>query len=386
MKNFRRIRWPFLAAALLLGACPASRPAPAVDGWRIFRGDEGLTGASPGKLGDKPELLWKFKTGGPVKSSPVIAGGRVFVGSDDGNVYALALADGARLWAFKTHDAVEAAPLAAGGLIYVGSADANFYCLDADGKLRWKFKTGDRILGSANFLTPAGGRGARIVVGSYDNKLYCLQADKGKLVWSYESDNWINGSPAVAEGRIVFGGCDQKIHVVSAADGKAIRIIDAGSYIAASAALARDEIYIGHYQGKLLRADAATGEIVWSYGDGESAFFSSPALAGDRVVVGCDDQSVHCVRRKDGRRLWTFATGDAVESSPVVCDGKVIFGSDDGRLYILALADGRKLWSHDIGGRIASSPAVAGGIIVVGCEDGFIYAFGRRREDIRKSP
>jgi outer membrane protein assembly factor BamB len=32
---------------------------------------------------------WKFKTDGPVVSSPWVAEGVLYVGSDDGNVYAL---------------------------------------------------------------------------------------------------------------------------------------------------------------------------------------------------------------------------------------------------------------------------------------------------------
>ena len=33
-------------------------------------------------------MLWKFKTGGGVYSSPAVANGTVYIGSYDGNLYA----------------------------------------------------------------------------------------------------------------------------------------------------------------------------------------------------------------------------------------------------------------------------------------------------------
>ena len=36
-------------------------------------------------------LLWQYRTGGPVYSSPSVADGVVYVGSDDSNIYAFHL-------------------------------------------------------------------------------------------------------------------------------------------------------------------------------------------------------------------------------------------------------------------------------------------------------
>ena len=69
-----------------------------------------LTGVAASSLPERLDLLWTFKAAGPVKSSPAIVQGRVFIGSDDGNVYALALADGKKVWAFKTGGEIESSP------------------------------------------------------------------------------------------------------------------------------------------------------------------------------------------------------------------------------------------------------------------------------------
>jgi outer membrane protein assembly factor BamB len=197
----------------------------------------------------------------------------------------------------------------------------------------------------------------------------------GKAVWTYETDNYINGSPAVDDKKTVFGGCDAMIHVVSLTDGREILQIDSESYIAASAAFLDGQVYVGNYDNVLIKADIASGKIVWKYTDSDAPFFSSPAVGRSVVVFGGRDRRVHCVSRKDGKAIWTFETLGEVDSSPVICGDKVIVGSEDGRLYLLKLSDGKKVWSYDIGQPVTSSPAVVNQMVVVGSDDGYVYAF-----------
>src|ERR1051326_1249456 len=68
------------------------------ENWPMFRGSQALLGVAKGSLAGKLNLLWSFKTGGPVKSSPAIEQNQVFFGSGDANVYALNFADGKKLW------------------------------------------------------------------------------------------------------------------------------------------------------------------------------------------------------------------------------------------------------------------------------------------------
>ena len=67
-----------------------------------------------------------------------------------------------------------------------------------------------------------------MLVGSYDFKLHCVDAATGRSNWVYETGNYINGSPAVANGQAVFGGCDGLLHVISLADGKQVKEVEAG--------------------------------------------------------------------------------------------------------------------------------------------------------------
>ena len=144
--------WPWCAGAA----------APGGD-WPMFRGGPALTGVAAGQLPDRLVLLWTFKTAGPVKSSPAIAQDRVFIGSDDGHLYALTLAEGNKVWAFKTGGGVESSPLVLDGKVFVGSSDAFLYALEAGtGKLAWKYETGDKILGAPNWSKSGDGSGAGV--------------------------------------------------------------------------------------------------------------------------------------------------------------------------------------------------------------------------------
>ena len=50
-------------------------------------------------------------------------------GSDDGKVYALDLNTGELLWSHRTNNKVQASPIVINGRVYIGSRDGNFYAI-----------------------------------------------------------------------------------------------------------------------------------------------------------------------------------------------------------------------------------------------------------------
>ena len=72
--------------------------------------------------------IWNFATRARVESSPAIADGRVFVGSNDGRFYVLNLTDGAKVWEFTAGAPLLASPAIAKGRIVIGSQDGRLYC------------------------------------------------------------------------------------------------------------------------------------------------------------------------------------------------------------------------------------------------------------------
>jgi len=367
------------------GSGPAEPTAP---DWPMFRGTADLAGVAQGSLPNRLKAAWKFKTGGPVRSSAAIEGGRVFVGSNDEHLYCLDLATGRQIWSAKTEGEIESSPLVAGGMVYVGSYDSYLYAFDAaTGTIRWKYETDGKIAAAPTYARSPDGRREWILAGSYDTKVHCVDAQTGKPEWTAATSNYINGTVAVAGGRVVFASCDALIHVLALADGAETAKIDVEAYVAGSAALVGDLLYVGNTRGVLLAADLATGKVAWRYevesgpdheGSGDTGFYSSPAVAGNVVLIGCRDKALHAFDRGTGKQVWVFPTRGPIDGSPVVCGNKVVVGSGDGRLYMVRLADGKQVWSYEIGQPISASPAVAAGMVVIGSDDGWVYGFAAR--------
>ncbi|MFT4840141.1 MAG: outer membrane protein assembly factor BamB [Planctomycetota bacterium] len=367
------------AAATKVRVVARANIAPAIatpTEWPHYRGNPQLQGEAPGRIGSKPTLAWTYATKDEILSSPAIADGLVFIGSTDNSVYAIDQVTGVKRWSYATQDMVEAPALVLDGRVYIGSSDGFLYALDAKtGKLAWKFETQDKILGGANWFTAKNGE-TRIVVGSYDANVYCLD-DSGNKMWAYETDNYVNGTPAIYNGEIVFGGCDAGLHLVNVETGVRVNKVELGSgcQVAGSVALYKGKAYFGHYGNEFLSVDLTSGAIDWRYASKRDGFVSSPALNDTYVVFGGRDKNLHCVLRKDGTPQWKFQTRRKVDASPVITGDKVVFGSGDGRLYLLSLKDGKELWNYDVGKAIYSSPAVVNGLIVVGTGDHRVYAF-----------
>ena len=345
--------------------------------WPLYRGDAGLSGVSDDAVPDTPVLLWNFKTGDGVKSSPVVAGGKVYAGSADGFLYALDLKTGKQLWTYAVSNAIEAAPLVVSNLVVVGALDGTLHAVTAaDGRPVWKYRTDAQIAGAANPIpgTPW------LAVGSHDSKVHCIELATGNAVWSYESDSFVNATPAASGKYVVFRGCDAAIHVVDAKSGKGVGKVETESHIAGSAAIRDGHAYVGNYAGEMLAVSLKDRNTMWKYADekGGRPFFSSPAVDDRHVIVGCRDKQVYCFERATGKILWRFRARRPVDSSPVIAGNRVVVGSDDGRLYILDKADGKMVWSYEIGSAVGTSPAVAHGAIIVGASDGRVYAFGRK--------
>jgi outer membrane protein assembly factor BamB len=128
-----------LAALIVLAGLSVTRQTPVAfaDGptssWPQYRCDPSHSGDSPHELtigtanAGTLSLYWRYETGDLVWSSPAVVDGVVFVGSDDGNVYALDAASGARLWQRRTGGGIWSSPAVVDGVVFVGSDDGDLY-------------------------------------------------------------------------------------------------------------------------------------------------------------------------------------------------------------------------------------------------------------------
>jgi outer membrane protein assembly factor BamB len=315
------------------------------------------------------DLDWSFTTGAAVESSPAVANGVVYVGSYDGNVYALNATTGAKLWSFTTADYVLSSPAVANGVVYVGSDDSNVYALNAStGAKLWSFTTGSGVLSS-----PAVANGV-VYVGSYDGNVYALNATTGAKLWSFATSYPVYSSPAVANGVVYVGSYLGYLYALNANTGAELwSWYNEGSSINVAPAVANGVVYVPDIYGCEDAVNATTGEDVGGICT-KGAVESSAAVANGVVYVASDDYNLYAFR--GDTVLWTFGGfAGEVFTSPAVANGVVYVGSTFANVYALNASTGAVLWSFATSGAVYSSPAVANGVVYVGSDDFKLYAF-----------
>jgi len=77
------------------------------------------------------QVKWKYATGSEVNSSPAVANGVVYAGSQNGTFYALRASTGRKRWSYGTGGQVQSSPAVANGVVYFDSFDGNVYALKA---------------------------------------------------------------------------------------------------------------------------------------------------------------------------------------------------------------------------------------------------------------
>jgi outer membrane protein assembly factor BamB len=272
-------------------------------------------------------------------SSPVVEGGRVFIGSGDHHVYALDLATGALLWKFKTGNVVHASPAVAAGTVYIGSWDRHLYALDAKtGAKRWAFATGDDtdIYNQVGIASSAAVAEGGVFFGCRDGRFYAVDAQSGRLRWSHDNHKgWVIASPAVHAGKVYFPTSDgRRFKALDAATGALVFELENRAISFSSPALAGSVAYFGTSDGWLQAVDLATGKLRGAFQTegnrqngakylDDKGHFNHAALYPENTLegmfIGVD-------------RMYSMG---AVLSSPVIAEGVLYVGSADGRLYAL---------------------------------------------------
>jgi outer membrane protein assembly factor BamB len=159
-----------------------------------------------------------------VYSSPAVAAGVAFVGSTDGNLYAVDIVSGAQKWKFEAKSRITSSPALAGGLVYFGAYNGNFYAVNAaDGQLKWKFQTAGERRYSGTHLhgsqpaaetmpdpfdfylsSPTIWKGA-VFFGNGDGNVYSLNAASGAMNWKFKTGDVVHASPAISDGALFVG-------------------------------------------------------------------------------------------------------------------------------------------------------------------------------------
>jgi parallel beta-helix repeat protein/predicted outer membrane repeat protein len=179
-----------------------------------YKISEPITWRTPGPSRDKP--IWHYEPNLPPLSSPAVGYyGMVYVGGEDGKLYAIN-GEGELLWTHTTDGPIYSSPVVSpDGKIYACSLDGGLYALGHDGSELWSFETGGfGAVGGSIFGRPAiGFNGTIYIAGLYDPNLYALDPNDGSVKWACSfidpcdansSAGWPFVSPVVAEDGTIY--------------------------------------------------------------------------------------------------------------------------------------------------------------------------------------
>lgn len=396
----RRLSRAARLAILFAGLAISSTP-PGLQAAAMFRAGPALTGRydAPAvrSLGG---IVFTYKTGQPIRSTPALSGGILYFGSDDGFLHAIDAHTGQQLWRFGTGGMIRSSPAIAAGFVYFTSRDGNLYALSAQrGVLKWKRPIG-ADLGSENYWDffnsspiPVGGR---LFIGSGDGHLYCLDAATGHTIWAFPTGARIRSTPAVADGTVVFGTMSGNVDALDAATGRrkwtfatrgashkfSDRNNDTTSLVIPPA-VADGIVVVGGRDSYVYGLDLATGRKLWDATQDGSSWILSLGIADGIVYVGGGSASLtQALDLRTGKEKWRFATRGAVFTPIAIAGGAIYFSDFAGTAYALDAATGKDLWRYPVGDRSFAGPAAADGMIYFASDNGVLLALRGRAQPV----
>lgn len=393
-----------LADGTLLPAQPLSLPpwshgshSAATNTVLMFRGNATHTFYGTGPIPDQPRLHWTFQTDSfsrPLRGENVTWAGTgwtgqavrvgeyVFVGSVDRNLYALSAATGALQWRHHASGMFKSSPCIFENRLYVGNVDDYVRCLDlATGAELWRHNTTNDCDSSPCIVD------GRLYIAGEAGYVWCLDPRTGTVLWqrfvggvgpgTIPGSNGSETSPAVDQGELYTGTFDGFLYSLDAGTGRQRWRFPTGDDTDSSPVLSGELVYIATEEDHpalfcLRRKD---GKEVWSVKNG-GGYWSTPAVVGNKLWIGSQSAHMTCADARTGAAQWDVRVGRSIWSSPCVVDNRVIFGSYDHFLYMLDSTSGKLVWRYDLGGACVSTACIVDGYIYIGNATGTFFCFG----------
>jgi outer membrane protein assembly factor BamB len=180
----------------------ASRAQPVVANGRLFIGS--MTGMIYARNASTGAPLWQYQTGGPIRNTGAIAGNVVVFSSHDGYTYGLASSNGSLLWKSITGPSVTA-PLVANNpnIVIVASSNGVLSLLNSlTGAISWQFQSGAPILTSPAMSTDGG----KIFIGNEAIQAIAVRSSDGVELWRTQLHglSLADRFPVVAGDKVIF--------------------------------------------------------------------------------------------------------------------------------------------------------------------------------------
>ena len=384
--------------------------------WPQFRGPGGQ-GVSderdlPVQWGEAQGVAWKVPVAGLGWSSPVVAGGRVWLTTSGGNrdaslrLLAFDAATGRRVLDTEVFSIPRAqllnaknslaspTPIVDGDRVYVHFGSEGTAAVSLSGEVLWKTQLA--------YQTQHGNGGSPVLYhdllivncDGYD-QAYVVALDTKTGTPRWKTSRRRPWSQAYSTPLVVRSGDRDLLISVGAFRTVAYDPLTGGevwqvSYGDGFSNVPRPVaghglVYLatGFQQPSLMAVrlggagDVTKTHVAWTLSRG-APHTPSPVLAGDELYVVTDTGVASCVDARTGRVLWQQRMTGNFSASPVAADGRVYFQSEEGETTVIAAGPVfRRLAVNALDGAMLASLAVSGGAIFIRT-DTHLYRISRQ--------
>jgi len=281
-----------------------------------------------------------------------------------------------RRWSVDAKDTLEFPPTTGYGNVYIAQQKGLFFAVKAKtGKPAFKVKDFKRCAASSPTLYKGTVYQAYmdfVECGENDPNptgfLVAMDARTGKEKWRRKGLP-IESSPLIENGVAYYGSWDNKVHALRLRDRREIWTYDTGERVNTSPAYSKGKIFVANQAGSVYALNAKTGKLDWEATSASSPlgarefFYATPVVAYGRVYIGNSDGTMFAFGARSGKVLWARPLGTYIYASAAVYERKVYTGTYDGKLFALNAATGDTKWSRELDSAVHSSPVVMDGLV-----------------------
>lgn len=386
------------------------------DDWPQFRGPNGSGVSSEASLpvewSKSKNIRWKAPLPGQGHSSPVIAGGRIYLTATSGfqedrlHVLCLDQISGKELWQRqfqatgstrcnpKSNMAVPT-PVTDGKAVFALFGTGDLAALDAEGDLLWcrSLAHDYRPPGNVNGMSASLLLWRDILIVPMDNigASYLLGVDvkSGKNCWKTarpRAHNWATPLlvPQGDHAQVVIGSVTG-FAGYDARSGKELWALASSGFSNIATPVLGDGLIIapgGQVAAFRAGLDRKAPREAWQ-ANKLHPNISSPLCYEKRVYAVNPPNVLACADASNGKLLWQERLPEGTYwSSPVAADGKVYVVNDAGVTTVLASGDRPKVLAvNDLDDPILATPALAGGCVILR-SSAFLYCIGPGQERV----
>lgn len=289
--------------------------------------------------------FWDSRVSALVAGGPIAGQNKVFLGTENGDVFALEAETGELVWQAKIKGEVITAPAIDSGILVVNSASGIIKAFNAEtGEELWKAEQDVPALTLRGISTPVIASGG-VIVGSGKGEVGVYILEKGQQGWTTEVGEATGSTELqrvidVDSAPVIFG---DKIYAISARGNlvaielKSGRILWKRQYSSyRQIAVHRNDIFITNTSGHVYALNRVNGIERWSNLELSNRGVTGPAVVDKYIVVGDFEGYLHWLDQETGEIVSRYELDSSgIHSTPTVVDDVIYSQSRDGDLEVI---------------------------------------------------